>query len=260
MIPFKTPFYEKYIKPIALNLTNTEYAYLAGIIDTDGSISLARMGSSIHVPKYKVLIEICNNSYDLMKWLKERIPKFNTRTMRTRTQVFTIYHIGLCWKLLPNLVHRLVLKKKQAELVLKALELKYKFWRSQNEEYRRQLDELHQRLKWLNRKGKREDEEIENTYYDTCNKSELYAYLAGVIDGDGSIYADRRGVHQVSIGTKSAKYADWLCKHIEGSFVWYAHTAGVWLTTIKTDYFIHQLLSNIAPYVIVKREKTSTPL
>jgi hypothetical protein len=254
MILFKTPFYKKYIEPVQLNISDIEYAYLAGIIDTDGSISFSRMGKSKHVPKYKVLVEVCNNSEELIEWLKQRIPRYNLRKLNNRTHVLSIYHIGVCWKLLPNIVERLALKRNQAQLALKALELKYKFWRSENESYRTEMEKLHESLKWINRKGKHEDEEIQNTYYDKCPKDELYAYLAGVIDGDGSIYTNHKGVVQVSIGTKSEKYARWLSEHIEGSFAWYPESANIWMVSLKVDYFVYQLLNECVRYSIIKKE------
>jgi hypothetical protein len=254
MVLFKTPFYKKYIEPVNLNISDTEYAYLAGIIDTDGSISLSKVGMSKHSPKYKVLVEVCNNSEELIEWLRQRIPRYNLRRLNNRTYVFSIYHIGICWSLLPNIAERLVLKSKQAQLALKALELKYKFWRSENKSYKTEMEKLHALLKWINRKGKHEDEEIRNTYYDKGSKSELYAYLAGVIDGDGSIYSNHKGVVQVSIGTKSEKYAQWLSEHIEGSFVWYSESANVWLLSLKVDYFVYQLLNECVRYSVIKKQ------
>jgi intein/homing endonuclease len=254
MILFKTSFYKKYIEPVQLNISDIEYAYLAGIIDTDGSISFSRTGKSKHVPKYKVLVEVCNNNEELIEWLKQHIPRYNLRKLNNRIYVLSIYHIGVCWKLLPNIVERLVLKRKQAQFALKALELKYKFWRSENESYRTEIKKLHASLKWINRKGKHEDEEIQNTYYDKCPKNELYAYLAGVIDGDGSIYTNHKGVVQVSIGTKSEKYAQWLSEHIEGSFAWYHKSANIWMVSLKVDYFVYQLLNECVRYSVIKKQ------
>jgi len=255
MVQFKTPFYKKYIEPNHLNLPASDLSYLAGIVDTDGSISLGRVGKSVNVPKYKVLIDIANNSDNLINWLKTRIPKYNLRVIRFTNKVFTAYHIGICWYLVENLIDRLVLKHGQAKLAREALELKYRFWRSKNKNYIRRMDELHRKMKWLNRKGTRKDDVIENNYYDTIGRDELNSYLAGVFDGDGAIYTNNKDVVALIIGTKSKSYADWLGKHIECSFVYRPPSVDVWLVSVKTDYFVYQLLKNICPYSVIKREQ-----
>jgi len=54
-------------------LTETEKAYIAGIIDGEGNISLIKRKDIIRSIDYKIEIGLSNTSIDLMIYMEERL-------------------------------------------------------------------------------------------------------------------------------------------------------------------------------------------
>jgi len=260
MVRFKTSFYRKYIEPYRLELSNIECAYLAGIVDADGSISVSRITSGRRYPTYRVVVEVCNQSKELIEWLRSKFPKYNLRMTRRGVYIFTIYHIGLLWHLLPKLTARLVLKQRQGELALRALELKYKYWRTTSKRYYEEMNQIHLEVSRLNRGERLIAERLENTHYDDAPEEELYAYLAGVLDGDGAVSINKHGRVTIHLSTVSKGYALWLRDRIDESEVYYLESTGVWTVVLTHEYLALELLEKLSPYIIVKRKRIETIL
>jgi hypothetical protein len=68
-------------------LTETELAYMAGVVDSDGCITVLKMKPQgcMSAPRYVLTITIVNTSHDLMEWLIERFGGF--AKARKRAQV-----------------------------------------------------------------------------------------------------------------------------------------------------------------------------
>jgi len=254
---FPTFFYKKYIEPNKLVLTPTEKAYLAGIVDSEGSVEIQKVGKLRRFPKFRATVTICNTNEDLMRWLRAKVPRYYERFIRPTIKTFIIYHAGIIWHLLEEIEKYAVLKRKHIQLARKLLTLKYMHWRSRSEEYHSEINKTYEEIRNLNRKRSYRFIPVENTYYEECNVEELYAYLAGVIDGDGSIYHGDNGTLQIVIGTISESYASWLHNKIEESYKFKIAKQGIWIVGIKLNYFAYKFLNNIFPYLIIKKEDAS---
>lgn len=120
--------YEKVIyDPIKL-------AYLAGIIDGEGSLCIYRVNPAKYnryqTPNFRCALHISNTNIKLMEWLDENFSNFNSKHKQCKRSIFRknsvhdrwIYDwcvqahrlVDLCQQVLPYLV----LKKRQAELIL----------------------------------------------------------------------------------------------------------------------------------------------
>ena len=104
------------------HLSETEKAYLAGIVDGEGCITMNRYIKRGAVPVYRLFVEIANTSPALKKWLDERFPEKTYWRTGVRQGWKDIYRWSLsgnrqvmvfCREITPYLV----IKKEQAELV-----------------------------------------------------------------------------------------------------------------------------------------------
>ena len=104
------------------DLTDTELAYIAGIIDGEGCILISRSVTidehyEIEVVNYNLRLHIVNTNLDVIEWLKNKLEEgvVSKRKPKNCLQQYT-YHLSgdrvalLCEKLLPYLI----IKKEQA--------------------------------------------------------------------------------------------------------------------------------------------------
>ncbi|RLI86217.1 MAG: hypothetical protein DRP01_04670 [Archaeoglobales archaeon] len=254
----KISYIEKFLKPYKFKLSPNEWSYIAGLIDSDGSISINRFGRTKNFYKYRVQVEICNSNRELIEWLDKKIPFKNIRSYRRKNNrtmyVVNIYNIGSSFYTLLNVVERLVLKYHVGFSALEFCYYKILFNRSHNIEIHNMLDAIYEKVKELNRSNYGFSLEKYHGYYDGKGKTELYAYLSGVIDGDGTIYYNNRNEFYITIGTKNEEYAKWLSRHIIGSYITKTKKS-VYQVVLKNDIAILQLLKRIYPFIIVKKEK-----
>lgn len=105
---------------MVVNLSETEAAYLAGIVDGEGSLTIS-MGVSHGTVNIVPEISIANNKYALMQWLLDRVSgsvygrihKGNQATSYTWKCTNSL-RVPLLQRLLPYLL----LKQRQAEIVI----------------------------------------------------------------------------------------------------------------------------------------------
>ena len=123
IVPYKTIIYE----PLKL-------AYLAGIIDGEGSLCIYRVNPAKYnryqTPNFRAGLHISNTRVELMNWLDETFSNFNSGHKKSKRSIFKknstherwIYDwvvqghrlLDICTQVLPYLV----LKKRQAELII----------------------------------------------------------------------------------------------------------------------------------------------
>lgn len=107
--------------------TLTQIAYLAGIIDGEGSIYIGNFSKNPNtgVPYYQTNIEVTNTDINLINWLKENIGgrsnkyTFKQTPKNSRRDVYRWIVSGdllthLCHLLLPYLI----IKKRQCEIMI----------------------------------------------------------------------------------------------------------------------------------------------
>lgn len=109
-------------------MTETELAYLAGIIDGEGCffIGLFRTKATHDLLNYHTYIKICNTDENLMKWLKE-IAKTTNNQQERKTRISkkerTVFNSQITGQrlddLLPKIYPFLIVKKRQCEIMMK---------------------------------------------------------------------------------------------------------------------------------------------
>lgn len=106
-------------------LTETEKAYIAGIIDGEGAIFITKQSQRQFSPR----IKIANTNKNIIDFLHEKIPKSSKVFLRKRNNSkhkpvweFSIRSFKVIEELLKQVSPYLIIKTKQAELILKFIE------------------------------------------------------------------------------------------------------------------------------------------
>lgn len=150
-------------KPPVLNLTEEQKAYLAGLLDGEGYIGLARAKRSKGVYKgsnyayarmviamTSPILNIVQEEYNVGKIYPLRPSKNKKHKDRYDWHI----HSNECRSLLPLVIPYLKIKQKQAELLLEYLKLADH--KNKSELYRNKVNEIYQHLRLLNKRGRTE--------------------------------------------------------------------------------------------------------
>lgn len=109
-------------------MTETEIAYLAGIIDGEGCffIGLFQTEATHNLLNYHTYIKISNTDKDLMDWIREKFGSTNNqqeRKTRISKKERTIHNCQFTGKtldeLLPKIYPYLIVKKRQCEIMMR---------------------------------------------------------------------------------------------------------------------------------------------
>jgi hypothetical protein len=129
--------------PVIKDVTETEWAYLAGVMDGDGSIMIHRNSSLARTRKYtdgwrrqyimiisSVSVDFLNKLHNIVKLGKVRVYSFNDKRFDGKDGVYHCrYQRSLRFEanemraILPRIIPYLVLKKDIAEIVLKSMKV-----------------------------------------------------------------------------------------------------------------------------------------
>jgi len=141
-------------------MTEFDLAYLAGIIDGEGCITIkVQKKPRQNRLTYEVQIMVANTNLKLMDWLKERFDgnyyTINKKSQRHKTGYLWHFHKNK-EEVLKKILPYLVFKNEQAELALKVLEIKKEgyYKREPNNEFSNRLEEVKQKMHVLNKRGK----------------------------------------------------------------------------------------------------------
>lgn len=107
-------------------LTDVELAYIAGIIDGEGTISVMRNASAYRrgtTPvQYFGRIHVVNTCVEMMNWLNQKIGGAQMKTRKTKEHYKDVYLLLVngcaCAMLCKRLLPYLIIKRRQAELVV----------------------------------------------------------------------------------------------------------------------------------------------
>lgn len=113
----------KQLKKLLSKLSETEKAYLAGILDGEGSISLARSHARSSAKYVYPLVRIANTDKKLISWIRKRIPIGHAGYVsKIHKKCKDVYHVAwasteaVC--ILQELLPYLVCKKFRAEVAI----------------------------------------------------------------------------------------------------------------------------------------------
>ena len=142
------------------------HARLAMAIDTDGNIGIGKVREN---ESYRHQINVANTNIKLIEWLVEnfggKIPEPQVRDNPKHKDLYLWYLTGSnAYKILKKIRPYLLLKGEQADCVIELYEKVSKWYYTgwkQRPKYKKELqEELYQRVKALNKKGKHtEDQE-----------------------------------------------------------------------------------------------------
>lgn len=107
-------------------LGQTEMGYIAGMLDADGCIGIARQKSRSNSFPYdfKIRVIITNTNFDLIEWLQKTIgaghayfTEYQYKPMWSRVHRYTVTS-DVARQLLKQITHLLIVKRERAEIAL----------------------------------------------------------------------------------------------------------------------------------------------
>lgn len=147
-------------QPRKLNLTETEKAYLAGLIDGEGSIHFALNTGETIIPK----ISISNSNTEVLEWCRNKIGRGYISTLsphsfegsfHRQTHQFIIQAKPTILPVLEAIFPFLIIKKKQAKLVLEWCKSRLSRENYHRSTYTKREVEIIKEVKRLNAKTRR---------------------------------------------------------------------------------------------------------
>ena len=151
------------------DISNVDAAYIAGMIDADGMITVSSphrpKKALTYVPRERPLVVVTNSDMGLINWLKEAIgagTSYETKTQPTRAdqdknnwnKVHRFQITGFkAISLLEIIQPHLKIKKKQAKLVMQMPVRGRDFMRQATEEQLKNVEEITSKLRLMNRRG-----------------------------------------------------------------------------------------------------------
>jgi hypothetical protein len=221
------------------------WPYMAGLMDTDGSIYLFADNRKDGKIGYGLIITAATTCRDLADWLVSNfggtfIKVLNNRGFSKQTPKEIFY-----WRLfgkerqeafLLGVLPYLKIKKERARIALDFLRLQG--W---NKEQRAELVKTCKRAK-----AKESDFQVSQL------PKEVSGYVAGILDGDGSIYKTT-----IEIGSIEFFLVRWLLANFGGRFYTKvtANKKLFYIWRLSGRYNKEKFLLRVLPYLIVKRDK-----
>jgi len=249
---------------------SSDLSYLAGIIDSEGTIRIGRLINLNRKASYQQRLHVSNTDLRLINWLIERFGG----SMPTPRKFSGNCKDGYTWslggyksyKVIKKVQPYLLLKREQANLAIKLWE---KVSRNRYSSYKLPLwkgslaKELYNRCKALNAKGKN-NEQIEKK--EAFSARDNIIYLSGIVDGDGCISIGRQmfsvenyGYYQrIQVINTNIILIEWLVENFGGKVPKVRHgrrnhkSRYDWQLSGFSSY---KLTSKVLPYLVVKREQ-----
>jgi hypothetical protein len=235
------------------------WPYMAGIMDSEGSISLSISRKSSGYECFNLMIQVTNTDRRLMDWMVSNFggvfcAEIKRNSFYPGSKVFrwSVYGREKQEAFLLGLIPHLVIKKQQA---IKGLDF-LRLGRGDNQKRR----DLWKQMKYLN--------SIDVVIPDILpkpNSNEASSYVAGYIDGDGTICGTYHRSMNISIVSTDFVIIKWLLANFGGKF--YTRTR----TNERPDFKkiskpIHQwflsgaknkelFLLRTIPYMMLKKEQ-----
>lgn len=188
--------------------------YMAGLVDSDFGVFISR-----HFPKGKLclnpviclvntkfeLIEVCH-AYLLSNNINHHIG-YIKKTIRKEQKTLTIFRLSKCIEFADKLMRYCVVRRPQLEIIKKFCEDRSEYvknygWKPKNTPYTEHQQQLYDKMVELNM----------NYNYDSGARNYTWSWLAGMIDGDGSICfvvnKNRKSVKSLVDGTTKKYFHD----------------------------------------------------
>jgi hypothetical protein len=240
------------------HLDQERFAYLAGLIDTDGHI---RVNEELHLD-----IGITNTHPGIMEWLGDNIEggsvywrngkigdTINSVIVKSRRSfaLFRIVQIDRAIGFLRKIAPYLVQKRDQANLILQTYDAGHTF---------RDIEYTIKSMKKIRYNLKLYRKDYSNNIQDIRMSPLDWAYLAGSLDGDGCMMTSYNyGSYTASLilTTINPDLLKWLNEHNLYPSINHRKTGSVFLYNYywHDEQMCYYILKNIAPYLIIKKDQ-----
>ncbi len=148
-----------------MDITDTEAAYLAGVLDSDGHIGVVRRTRKSTRQDYvylRAIVQIGQSKKPIITWVSEVCG--GSVTLHNQRGIWNLrFYAGTLRWLLPRVYPYLVLKRRQAELVMEFMEL-CAVWRNGKkltDEEKARREAIRAELEILNKKPRTEAKILE---------------------------------------------------------------------------------------------------
>lgn len=142
-----------------VNLTERDMAYIAGLVDGEGTVTIRKATGRKGAVEYHPYIRISNTSKELMDWLEQKLNFPNVYIAKQKTRAGTPMYIfnirGMSfYKFFRELEPYLIIKRRRMRVMLLWIESRFKA--SSYEGYSTYQMELIRAIRWLNVKPLRQ--------------------------------------------------------------------------------------------------------
>jgi hypothetical protein len=226
------------------------WPYMAGIMDSEGSISLSVSRKSSGYEGFNLMIQVTNTDRRLIDWIVSNFGgavcaeiKKNSFTPGSKIFRWVVYGREIQEQFLLGVLPYLVIKKEQASTGLSFLRL----GRGDNAE-RKQL--------WTEMKRLNQTPVSVPEFFAKSEKRSQY--LAGYLDGDGSICGTYIRGHNISIATTDFVVVKWLMANYGGRFTsQQRHTNHklIYKWYVSGSKNKQRLLLDVMPHLILKKDR-----
>lgn len=138
-------------------MNETDKAYIAGVLDCDGSIGIQRNQGQY----YRLTVQMCNSSLDLMEYLRDTIPDsgkmFADPPIISANRKRTCYYLTLSGQKAASLISEvlpyIVGEKDQATLALQFTRYREAVGYNSSGWYQQDMEDMYQEMKSLHARG-----------------------------------------------------------------------------------------------------------
>lgn len=228
------------------------WPYLAGLVDSEGSISIGITRNPSGKESFSLNVKITNTNKDLMKWLIHNfggVYSTEIKSVNSFSPGSKIYN----WRCLSEqqealflgLLPYIIVKRNQVLLGLD-------FRRSQSVEERRSL---YEKIQEYNQRR------IEIEVPDFIHRSkDSAAYAAGFLDGDGHISVSKGTNPRIAISSTDFILIKWLLAHFGGKFYKAQRKRIIYDWRISGASNKERFLLKIIPHLQMKKEQAKLAL
>lgn len=207
-------------------------SYVGAIIDGEGSIFISKIITKSNKLNLRLNISVANTCKELISFLDKRF-KGNVTKINSKQANRQNYWVWRIWKnediiiFLEKIIPYLIIKRKQGELALEFAKSRLNILKKPRNElhYKNSDYKIYEQIKELKKNYPIETPKINFT------KEEKWHYLAGLIDGEGSvriakathtnIYGNKKLIltPQISIGNTDKRMTNFLKKEFGGFII-----------------------------------------
>lgn len=255
-----------------MDMDELDMCYLAGMFDGDGSFSLIKkVENEKHSPLYFPLIQLGANGDGLMQLIKEKfggyifLSKAHVAKGEFQRKAFFRFKLEKrtqCKPFLERIIPYLKLKKDRAEILLKYIEENpfVRGSRKISDDVLYKREKVWIKMHELNSQSHMSTATLDKSQATHKNLDEFWAYVAGLMDSDGSFSINKNGYcPTISLSMIDVRGINYLNQYFPGGCIQVirAQTCKTgmtyrWMT--KKLSICESFLTSVIPFLRVKKE------